>query len=46
MSLAQWMSEVQSLHGRALTADLGAVDDEVVHDLRVALRRCRTLAQG
>lgn len=46
MSLAQWMSEVQSLHGRALTADLGAVDDEVVHDLRVALRRCRSLAQG
>ncbi len=46
MSLHDWMIEAQALHARALSADLAAADDEVVHDLRVALRRCRSLAQG
>ena len=41
------MSEVRTLHGQALAASL--VDEagiELVHDLRVAMRRCRSLAQG
>ena len=46
MSLQETMLAARALHARALTADLGAKDDEVVHDLRVALRRCRSLAQG
>ncbi|MDP2343706.1 MAG: CHAD domain-containing protein [Deltaproteobacteria bacterium] len=46
MSLQDWMLEATALHARALTADLAAPDDEVVHDLRVSLRRCRSLAQG
>lgn len=45
MSLAAHMADVRALHARALAADLQH-DDEVVHDLRVALRRCRSLAQG
>ncbi len=45
MSLAAHMADVRALHTRALAADLQH-DDEVVHDLRVALRRCRSLAQG
>src|SRR5688500_917205 len=45
MSLARHMADVATLHERARAADLAA-DDDVVHDLRVALRRCRSLAQG
>jgi CHAD domain-containing protein len=45
--LARQMLEVRALHDRALTADLLApAGVELVHDLRVALRRCRSLAQG
>lgn len=45
--LALHMSEVRALHGRALGASLVDVAGvELVHDLRVALRRCRSLAQG
>ncbi len=41
------MREVRALHDRALTEDLLApAGVELVHDLRVALRRCRSLAQG
>ncbi len=45
MTLARHMADVRALHARAVDGDL--VDDtDVVHDLRVALRRCRSLAQG
>ena len=41
------MSEVRALHGQALGASLeDEAGVELVHDLRVALRRCRSLAQG
>lgn len=40
--LALWIGEVTTLHGRARTG----LRVEVVHDLRVAIRRCRSLAQG
>lgn len=40
--LARWIDEVVDLHKRA-TVGLRV---EVVHDLRVAIRRCRSLAQG
>lgn len=45
--LALHMSEVRALHAQALSASL--VDEagvDLVHDLRVAMRRCRSLAQG
>ena len=42
MSLDQWLDEVVDLHGKAARA----LRVEVVHDLRVAIRRCRSLAQG
>ena len=45
--LALHMSDVRALHAQALSASL--VDDagvDLVHDLRVAMRRCRSLAQG
>jgi CHAD domain-containing protein len=45
MSLAAHMADVRTLHARAGSVDL-AGDADVVHDLRVALRRCRSLAQG
>ncbi|MBM4280479.1 MAG: CHAD domain-containing protein [Deltaproteobacteria bacterium] len=45
MSLGEHMAAVRALHARALDVDL-AGDAAVVHDLRVALRRCRSLAQG
>lgn len=45
--LARHMDEARGLHARALTADLlDAAGVELVHDLRVAIRRCRSLAQG
>jgi CHAD domain-containing protein len=41
------MADARALHDRALTADLLApAGVELVHDLRVAIRRCRSLAQG
>jgi CHAD domain-containing protein len=40
--LALWIEEVVALHARALRG----LRVEVVHDLRVAIRRCRSLAQG
>jgi CHAD domain-containing protein len=39
------MSTVRELHGRAAQVDLED-DADLIHDLRVALRRCRSLAQG
>ena len=45
MNLAKHMADARALHGRATGVDL-ADDADVVHDLRVALRRCRSLAQG
>jgi CHAD domain-containing protein len=45
MSLARHMADVRALQARAREVDL-AGDADVVHDLRVALRRCRSLAQG
>ncbi len=43
--LAVFMADVRALHARAVNIDLSG-DADVVHDLRVALRRCRSLAQG
>lgn len=40
--LALWIGEVTSLHARAARG----LRVDVVHDLRVAVRRCRSLAQG
>jgi CHAD domain-containing protein len=40
--LARWMSEVVALHERARRA----LRVDVVHDLRVAIRRCRSMVQG
>jgi hypothetical protein len=41
------MVEARELHGRALTADLlDPTGVDLVHDLRVSIRRCRSLAQG
>lgn len=45
MSLLQHMRDARALVERARVVDL-AVDVDVVHDLRVALRRARSLAQG
>ena len=42
LSLALWMDRVLEECGRASAA----FDPEAVHDLRVALRRCRSLADG
>lgn len=42
MSLGEWIDEVVALHAKAKTA----LRVEAVHDLRVAIRRCRSLAQG
>jgi CHAD domain-containing protein len=45
--LALHMSEVRALHAQALSASLvDRAGVELVHDLRVAIRRCRSLAQG
>ena len=41
MSLREWMQEAVLLQARAQS-----LDEDVIHDLRVALRRCRALAQG
>lgn len=47
IGLARHMAEARALHDRALTADLlDPPGVELVHDLRVAIRRCRSLAQG
>jgi CHAD domain-containing protein len=47
VGLARHMVEARALHDRALTADLlDPAGVELVHDLRVAIRRCRSLAQG
>lgn len=40
--LAHWMAEVPREAAKAA----GGLGSEVVHDLRVALRRCRTMADG
>lgn len=40
--LARWLRDVELLHTRAQRG----LRVEVVHDLRVAIRRCRSLAQG
>ncbi|MCU0724001.1 MAG: CHAD domain-containing protein, partial [Planctomycetes bacterium] len=40
--LAWWMRQVRSLALRCRTA----LDEEPVHDLRTALRRCRTIASS
>ena len=40
--LAQWIAAVVPLHARAKAG----LRVDVVHDLRVAIRRCRSLAQG
>ncbi len=40
--LDAWMEQVAALHAEAARA----LEVDVVHDLRVALRRCRSLAQG
>jgi CHAD domain-containing protein len=45
MSLAKHMADARALHARASGVDLSG-DPDVIHDLRVALRRCRSLAQG
>lgn len=39
--LGFWMEQVLKLHGRTLAA----LSEENVHDLRVALRRCRSMVQ-
>lgn len=45
--LARQMRIVRELHAQAVFADLLEPSGEkLVHDLRVALRRCRSLAQG
>ena len=45
--LATAMADALSLHARAGKIDLASADGvDLVHDLRVALRRCRSLAQG
>ncbi len=46
-ALAAAMAQVQALHQRATQIELDSVEGvDVVHELRVALRRCRSLAQG
>src|SRR5689334_19685575 len=40
--LVGWMDDVVALRKRLLRS----LDEELIHDLRVALRRCRTVAQG
>lgn len=42
VGLARWLRDVELLHARAQRG----LRVEVVHDLRVAIRRCRSLAQG
>jgi len=45
--LAAAMADALALHARAAAIDLDSkAGIDVVHDLRVALRRCRSLAQG
>jgi CHAD domain-containing protein len=47
VGLARHMADARTLHDRALVADLlDSAGVELVHDLRVAIRRCRSLAQG
>src|SRR5262245_9474995 len=42
LALQRWIADVCTEHAKALRA----LRVEVVHDLRVAIRRCRSVAQG
>jgi CHAD domain-containing protein len=42
IALHRWLQDVRRLHVRARAS----LQPEVVHDLRVAIRRCRSVAQG